>query len=407
MELNEHQTIYHEQFSSNISDTLQNLYENKQFSDVTLISEDLKQVAAHKFILSSCSRLFAKILMNLTQPTGVIYLKGLNTREMDYLLQFCYFGQVNVSNNAVDKFVDLMKEFEIWNSDNIIIINQSQEEVDQMVKPCKDDSAETIFKEEMEKHEVFEEDRKDKVLQELTKSEAIGTENIGDTKTVITNKAKKPHTMKKRNVLEDRSLKCDICGYIAKRFCNLQSHKKIVHMGIKNYVPLPCDVCGKVLGSKLALLVHKRSIHDNIPYMCDVENCTYSVKTQLSLDRHRKYVHEGKEYLCEGCPKIFTKKTQMKKHFFLQHTDAPYILCEKCDYKTKDKKQFQKHQKGHCDEKVSCDKCDFKTVWKYNLNDHLRKVHKQPVHKCDFCPFDSVSKEDVRKHANFTHSQGT
>ena len=114
MEMNEHQTIYHdEQFSSNISETLQNLYDNKHFSDVTLISEDLKQVAAHKFILSSCSRLFAKILMNLTQPASVIYLKGLNTMEMDYLLQFCYLGQVNVSNNSVDKFVDLMKEFEI------------------------------------------------------------------------------------------------------------------------------------------------------------------------------------------------------------------------------------------------------------------------------------------------------
>ena len=46
-------------------------------------------------------------------------------------------------------------------------------------------------KEEMEKHEVFEEDIKDKVLQELTESE-----NIDDTKTVITNKAKKPHKMK-------------------------------------------------------------------------------------------------------------------------------------------------------------------------------------------------------------------
>ena len=278
-------------------------------------------------------------------------------------------------------------------------MNQSQEEVDQVVKPCKDD----IAKMEMEKL-VFEKDIKDKVLQEV--AEVIDTENIDDTRTVITNKAKRPYTMKKRKVIEHRSLKCDICSYIAKRFCNLQSHKKIVHMGIKNYESLPCDVCGKVLGSKLALSVHKRSIHDNIPYMCNVENCTYSAKTKLSLDRHRQYVHEGKEYLCEGCPKKFTKKTQMKKHYCLQHTDTPYILCEKCDYKTKDKDRFRKHQKGHVD-KVSCDKCDFQTVWKKNLNNHLRKVHEQPVHRCDFCPFDSVSKEAVRKHANFTHSQGT
>ena len=396
MDLSEHQTFYQEQFSSNISDTIQNLYENKHFSDVTLISEDFKQVAAHKFILSSCSGLFARILMNLPQPTGVIYLKGVNTMELDYLLQFCYLGQVKISNDAVDKFLDLMKEFEIWNSDNIE--NQSQEEV---VKPNNDD---IYINETMkeEKHEV-EEDTKDKVLQELTESEAIGLEKIEDIKTVNTNKARK----QKRKVPEDRSLQCDICGYIAQRFCHLQSHKKSVHMGIKNFVPRPCDVCGKVLGSKLALLVHKRSIHDNIPYKCDVENCTYSVKTKMALDQHRKYVHEGKEYLCEGCPRKFTKKTQMKKHYLMQHSDAPYISCKKCDYKTKDKDRFRTHQKVHEDKKVSCDKCDFKTVWKHNLNDHLRKVHKQPVYKCDFCPFDSVCEAEVRKHANYTHFQGT
>ena len=404
MDLNEHQAIYHECFSSNISDTLQNLYENKHFSDVTLISEDFKQVAAHKFILSSCSRLFARILTNLPQPTGVIYLRGLNSREMEYLLQFCYLGEVKISNDDVDKFLDLMKEFEISNSDNIDNENQSQGE--EVKWQNKDDMAETI-KEETEKYEVFKEDIKDKVLQELTESEAIGTENMDDTKAVTVNKAKKPYTMKKRKVLEDRSLQCDICGYIAQRFCHLQSHRKSVHMGLKNYVPTPCDVCGKVLGSKLALLAHKRNIHDNIPFKCDVENCTYSVKSKMSLDQHRKYVHEGKEYLCEGCPKKFIRKAQMKKHYLLQHSDAPYILCEKCDYKTKDKDRFRMHQKVHDDNKISCDKCDFKTVWNYNLNEHLRKVHKQPVHKCDFCPFDSVSEAEVRKHVNFTHCQGT
>ena len=51
------------QFARNLSEIVKDLYEHKQFSDVTLISEDYKQVHAHKFILSSSSSLFAKILV--------------------------------------------------------------------------------------------------------------------------------------------------------------------------------------------------------------------------------------------------------------------------------------------------------------------------------------------------------
>ena len=396
MDLHGYKSIYQWQFSYNISNSLKNLYENKHFSDVTLISEDYEQVMAHKFILSSCSRTFAKILE--ATSASVIYLKGLNSREMDYLLQYCYLGQVTVSNDSVDKLMVLLKEFELCDSGE----KQGQEQL------ANDDEKDIVYEEERGNHEMLNIDNLGKI-QEKTEYEAFDFDNTtSEILTMKTNKTKRPY-IKKTIELEDRNLKCDSCGYIAKRFGNLQSHKKSVHMGIKNpqHNPLPCDICGKVLGSKVALLVHIRSIHDKIPFKCNFENCTYSVKTKLSLDQHIQYVHEGKEYHCENCPKKFTKMAQMKKHYYLQHSDAPYILCEKCDFKTKDKERFKKHQAGHEGKKVSCDKCDFKTVWKYNLNDHLRKVHKQPLFKCTFCTFDSVSEDAVNVHVNSTHFQTT
>ena len=395
MDLSDDQSICYSQFSNSISDTLQNLYDKKHFSDVTLISEDQKKVEAHKFILASCSNLFARILGNFTQPNSVIFLRGLKSGDMECLLRYCYFGEVKVSNYNVGKIMALIKEFEIWNDDSTEFISQEHEVMDNEAL-----INEIVVKEENVRYEENMMGNKD-IGHDNEKGTLVKL-NIG-----IKSECSDSNIKKKQKAIEERSLKCNFCSYIAKRFSNLKSHEKRMHMGIKESVPSPCDDCGKVLRSKIALLTHKRSLHDNIPYRCNFENCTYTVKTRVSLNSHTQKVHKGIEYLCESCPKKFPKKTLMKKHYSLHHTDIPYMLCSKCEYKTKDKDRLRKHEAGHEGMRVSCDKCDYKTVWKNNLNDHLKKVHKQPVHKCDSCPFDSVNEQAVRRHVTYTHFNAT
>ena len=406
------------QFARNLSEIVKDLYEHKQFSDVTLISEDYKQVHAHKFILSSSSSLFAKILVNLNhhQP---IYLKGLQAKEMIFLLQYCYLGQVKIPYDCIEKFMTLLEDFDVWNcvskkeemhktenndGDDEAILKEENDDLrelkaeqrastGQKVKkfksnnndsePPKEDNIENIDYTEVEEelNECYPEVSKDKKVKGEQKKDS-----------------KNPRKKK-----EERSLTCDTCGYKATKYSSLTHHKKVIHLGIKNC--FPCEICGKTLGGKAALVTHIKSIHDNYVYKCEVEYCNYSVKTKVALDRHTQYVHEGKEYFCDSCPKKFTKKIQLKKHFFLMHTDAPMLLCEKCDYKTKSKDSLKKHMAGHEGKKISCDKCDFKTIWKHNLYDHMRKVHKHPVIKCEFCQFTSISESAVKTHFNYTHFQ--
>ena len=426
------------QYSQNLSEMVKDLYEHKQFSDVTLISEDHRQVPAHKFILSSCSSFFAKILVNLNQPNTArinwskgmieytntaIYLRGLQAKEMDYLLQYCYLGRVRMPYDYITEFMALLKEFDVWNSENV----ENKNEVQKTEKTENDyigDVCETIVKEETsllnkslteekvpidetlqeesneENPEACNEDFPGKIdwsevevdenlendLDATPKDEIESKEGLPDNvdsedtkikKLPLSQKTKRPYNRKGRPLSEKRNLTCDTCGYISTRYSYLQQHKNVVHLGIKN--SLPCDICGKTLGGKQALLLHIRSIHDKIAYNCDVENCTYSVKTFGALNQHKKYIHEGKEYFCDICPKKFTRRHKLKKHISLIHSDAPMLLCEKCDYKTKYKERLKKHMTIHNGLKVSCDLCDFKTVWTSNLNDHRKKVHKQPI----------------------------
>ena len=49
-------------FNENSSNTIRNLFQNEHFSDVTLLSEDGRELKLHKVILASSSKTFSKIL---------------------------------------------------------------------------------------------------------------------------------------------------------------------------------------------------------------------------------------------------------------------------------------------------------------------------------------------------------
>ena len=65
-------------------------------SDVTLASEDGKQVKAHRAVLSSCSPVLRKILLEMSDPDPVLDMKGMTMEEISLLLKFIYTGEVMV-----------------------------------------------------------------------------------------------------------------------------------------------------------------------------------------------------------------------------------------------------------------------------------------------------------------------
>ena len=68
-------------FSSYGQELFKDLFESQEFSDVTLVSDDLHQYRVHKFILSACSTVFRKILTSNPLNTS-IYLRGIHHEEL-------------------------------------------------------------------------------------------------------------------------------------------------------------------------------------------------------------------------------------------------------------------------------------------------------------------------------------
>ena len=70
------------------------MYHSSKFSDVTLVCDDKTHYKAHKFILCTFSSVFENILQD--GNLDCIYLQGISNHEIESILQFLYYGEVNV-----------------------------------------------------------------------------------------------------------------------------------------------------------------------------------------------------------------------------------------------------------------------------------------------------------------------
>ena len=93
------------------SATFQHLHTEADFSDVTLVCEDYKQLQAHRLILASGSGFFKNLFQNLKQ-VPVIYLR-LKLTDLQELLRFIYLGYCEVEQVRVKDFLDLARELEV------------------------------------------------------------------------------------------------------------------------------------------------------------------------------------------------------------------------------------------------------------------------------------------------------
>ena len=66
---------------------------SSEFADVTLFTDDKQQIRAHRNILSACSPVFRNILqLDSNNANSVIYLREIQSSEMESILQFIYQG---------------------------------------------------------------------------------------------------------------------------------------------------------------------------------------------------------------------------------------------------------------------------------------------------------------------------
>ena len=101
------------EFQNCAQGAFQDLYNDQDFCDVTLVCEDNKQINAHKVIISACSPFFKRILLNNPHSKPLLYLKGVGYSELQSIVRFIYKGKVEVEQSTLSMFMEVGIELEI------------------------------------------------------------------------------------------------------------------------------------------------------------------------------------------------------------------------------------------------------------------------------------------------------
>merc|ERR1719220_2294833 len=85
----------------------------EQLTDVTVLCEDGTRFAAHRLILAACSSFFKQIFLSNENTPAWIYLKGVESLMLGFLLEFVYVGEVEVPEQFLAKFLETAGELKI------------------------------------------------------------------------------------------------------------------------------------------------------------------------------------------------------------------------------------------------------------------------------------------------------
>ena len=103
-EMAEKYRINWDRHGTNISEAFRSLRKDEHLSDVTLACEE-HQFQAHKVVLSAGSSFFERILETHKHPSPLIFLKGMEAKILDRLLDFMYHGNVELKEEELEIFL--------------------------------------------------------------------------------------------------------------------------------------------------------------------------------------------------------------------------------------------------------------------------------------------------------------
>ena len=100
-------------FQSNVSQSFEVLRKEGDLFDVTLVSDDEKQISAHKVVLSASSNFFKKILVKNSHSHPLLYLSGVNSHSLSLVLDYIYQGEVQIYQEDLNFFLDVAQNLKI------------------------------------------------------------------------------------------------------------------------------------------------------------------------------------------------------------------------------------------------------------------------------------------------------
>ena len=243
-------------FHSNVSKSFE-LFRNEDYlHDVTLVSDDHKQVSAHKLVLSACSEYFKDIFKLNIRPNShpLVCLDGIKSDDLKNIMDYIYNGEVQIFQENLDRFLVVAQRLKL---EGLMGNDDSQPQQEDFV--ASEEKVHGKFNVEAPPvSHVAEKVLKTHKSKELATVEkivaSVSSEDVSEARKTV------------QQYIEtggDGKSKCSICGKEAvgkdpaQAKWNLENHIETHLEGLS----FPCQLCGKTFRSRKILTNHKARQH--------------------------------------------------------------------------------------------------------------------------------------------------
>lgn len=164
---------------------------------------------------------------------------------------------------------------------------------------------------------------------------------------------------------------------------------------------LTCSVCRETFDNKAALNNHFELAHTLPPngslFECGI--CSMSFKIYRQFREHVSTHMDGTD---EKNIELPTEK--LEENFECnQELESDKFVCGICNWKSKNRKLFLTHQRGHVDNRIACSTCG-KKVTANNMRGHMKNHTNTADHICDICGRSFIKKGLMVQHL-LTHNK--
>lgn len=360
-------TLHWESFQTWTKESMADLYQDTDYTDVTLITEDMQVFKSHRIILSSSSEFFKEILGKMKSFQGqTLYLKEIQGNILGLLLNFVYMGEVTVKQELIQQFLSTAVDLKIKGidfeektlkeekneqdtSNSLIkgIVFEEKTSKDKKKDHIKEDSSDSLEMSTLQEIEMEIKLTEDQMKSENNTTDVTDTD--GDR--ISSEKKEKKKIQKCPPKSEKRKPK----------------KKKVAHY--KKKLSDPLEVKGK-----------DDSNNSEEEFICN--SCDEIFQTSKEVKKHIMKIHrrpiKEKKAECGSCEKKFQTKHEAKLHWEYKHGNREKkFSCEICKKKFFQSGDLKIHHKGvHLKIKdFHCTFCDLSFTQNCNLKTHMIKMH--------------------------------
>lgn len=426
---------------------------NGEFTDVTLVSDDLIHFQAHKIVLSSCSSLFKTLLSSNSHSNPLIHLSGITQWQLSNILKFIYSGEVTLEHDNYDEIFRVLQNFALeeliqnsehflgysllCNDENFYIKQKNEEEVENNCtlpvneKQCNKKPVQMFDNQKEGKNSLCAENSS---IPEPSENHVEENKNL---ELEVRQENRDEGILETKNDKKENFMHCSFCD---EKFSNYppfskhvqQNHSKHFEDFINTHKTTICNYCSKTFFTKSQkqdhiLRVHKIKKKDQpkeiqLKIHCKICEKEFSSRRKSQLKKHMKKheefksmaVAEKENTLCSLCGGNFVSMTALRMHDRKMHRqvnvqDRKLKSCPKCEEVLESGAEiryhmFKKHNKGA----LFCDICGYKAPVKSRLKRHKRLKHgNNSALPCEHCG--KIFKNDLylTRHISVQHTKNT